>query len=274
MTNNDLYHIERKRFLTHLHYLEFLNTIPEDLKLSCNLSINHRIPCLPEIKKKTSLIKLTSKSLIYEQKLVHENEDYALMCVPWVAVKTYYLLFHQLLVLNYLITKDSKIFYSSHRNLLTWFNLNISNKSFEFSFKPLNNSYPITDALAFVSSVGANLKETNFSIHERFHQVLKKIANYKISEFKKFNRIEKVSKKSDQDLIKNFATTNSVYIFDFFWLYRIKSNYQDLDFLESMPSDDLVKFYCNYFTMTSKFSNALSICINKLSLVRFGNEIL
>lgn len=263
-----------KDFQTHLNYLIFLNTIPEDLKIESNLKLDKKISFIKEVAKKSSLIKLTEKSLKHEQDLIHQNPEYALMCVPWISIKAYYLNFYLLQVLKYLITGDEKSFITTHSSMAGWFKKMLSGKTIQFNFQPLNQSMKLSDVLAFKAIPGANLKTTNFDPHERYHQVLKKLALYKIEEFKQKNKITANRKKSDQIMINEFKNSEYIIIFEFFWLYRIKASYRDLEFLEaSVTSEKLVEFYCMYFMLTSRFAEAIKELINEIALKRFKKSL-
>ncbi len=62
---------------------------------------------------------------------------------------------------------------------------------------------------------------------------------------------------------------------EFFYWYRIKSNYRDLEFLDKDIDDKQFRnFYKNYFELTISFYEALKKLINVLSKIRLDKEIL
>jgi len=64
-------------------------------------------------------------------------------------------------------------------------------------------------------------------------------------------------------------------MYEFFYWYRIKSNYRDLEFLDKDIDDGQFKdFYKNYFKLTISFYEALKKMINNLSKMRLSKEIL
>ncbi len=59
-------------------------------------------------------------------------------------------------------------------------------------------------------------------------------------------------------LKKEFLENNTVSIYEFFYWYRIKSNYRDLEFLDKDIDDRQFRdFYKNYFELTVSFYEAL-----------------
>lgn len=102
-------------FITHWNYLRCLNHYARNLAIQCNKHITRRISKSPVLDKKVKLIRLTVQSLAGEKKIIDTNQDFAELCVPWISVKSYYILFNQLLILEYLMTGDSGVLFSSHK---------------------------------------------------------------------------------------------------------------------------------------------------------------
>lgn len=85
-------------FITHLNYVSCLNALSQGISISCSLSIKNKIYESKLLKKKTNLIKLTLKSINGEYKAIRESPDFAELCVSWISVKAYYLIFNLLLI--------------------------------------------------------------------------------------------------------------------------------------------------------------------------------
>lgn len=74
---------------------------------------------------------------------------------------------------------------------------------------------------------------------------------------------------------ENFLDNKEISLFEFFYWYRIKTNYRDLAFLDQeLYEEDIVKFYENYYLLTINFYNAFKKLINNLSKKRFGRDII
>ena len=122
---------------------------------------------------------------------------------------------------------------------------------------------------------GANLRVVNINLNERIVQILKKLIDYKIENFQRKEGIRNFRSKKNIEKNKEFLEKDTVDIFEFFYWYRIKSNYRDLEFLDKDISDrQFCDFYRNYFELTSKFYTALKELINDLSRKRLSKEIL
>ena len=109
-------------FLTHLHYTKCVNMLARNLILTENLSIKNKIKKESKyLRKKMNLIKLTLKSIKGEYRTIIENPDFAELYVSWISVKSYYLIFNSLLILDYLITTQELSFNLSHEKAIERF---------------------------------------------------------------------------------------------------------------------------------------------------------
>jgi len=92
-------------FMTHLNYVVCMNDISGGLNAGCKLNIKNKIKKEGKIlQKKLNLIKLIKRNLNEEYKTVKQDQAFAEVCVPWIAVKAYYLIFNLLLILDYLVS--------------------------------------------------------------------------------------------------------------------------------------------------------------------------
>lgn len=266
--------VDTKSFQTHLNYVRFLNGMPKYLNLEYTCKLTSKIPFIAELEKKSTLVNLTKEGLKNEWKLVHIESQYSLMCVPWIPVKSYYLLFYQLQILNYLITGQSNAFKSTHHDMNKWFKKSLTEGSLLFDLPPLNQNFPLEVIAKIKTPQGFNLRVQNFDFDERFYQILKKLSIYKIDEFKTKSKIDPLNKASEKVKLLEFVKRENICLFEFFYFYRIKANYRDLDFINGILPSSLTEYYCHYCIFTMKFSDALRNCINEVSNQRFGKFIL
>jgi hypothetical protein len=252
-------------FVTHLNYVAFLKDISQNLSLNTSLDINSSMR-LPEIvKKKINLIKLTRKSIAFEYKAVQENPEFAQVCVSWISVKSYYLLFNMLIILRYLITKDMTAFADSHMGLIKWLNVSIDNKTLVFNKDEFNTVYDGAKIHEWKSTTGANIKRTGLNREERFLQILKKIQAYKEEDYMRRNKILNLRKKVNKIRLNEYRTKNKVSVLEFFYWYRIKANYRDLEFLDKEIAIGQFKdYYCNYYELSNNVYASLKSLINEL----------
>jgi len=258
-------------FITHLNYVYCFNELSKNLKLDCRVDIKNKIKESKYLIKKIHLIELLRKNLQEEHKLILGTTSFAEICVPWITVKSYYLIFNLLLVLEYLITSDEHSFSSSHEGILKKLKMRIKNTNLVFNKSELNKNYKGRSVLNWKAKPHANIKIINPNNRERFFQIIKILMRYRAEEFKRKKDIKTLNCKEGKD----FLDKSSINICEFFYWYRIKSNYRDLEFLDKKIDDDqFLDFYQNYFNLTENFRKAYTILINDLSVKRLGKEIL
>lgn len=262
-------------FITHLNYVQCLNDFSKKLVIKSNLNIKSRIKENEKLDKKLNLIRLTKKSIDVEFKTIKKNSDFAEACVPWIAVKSYYLLFNLLLIVKHLLFGDDNAFNSKHREILDDLKNYIKRKEIIFNKEIFNYICPCKDALLIKSKSGLNLRRTKVDLQQRCDQIIKKLALYKLEDFQREKNIPNFRKKKNKEAKNDFIGKSNINICEFFYWYRIKSNYRDLKFLDQDISDNqFVNFYQNYFELTENFYNAFTNFINSLSKIRLKKEII
>lgn len=263
-------------FITHLNYVKCLKTISDGLNLECKLDIRGKIQNENRIlKKKINLIKLIKRSLDEEYKMIELNPGFGEVCVLWIAIKSYYLIFNLLLVLDYFISASESSFNFTHYGLLKKFKDRLDNQEIVFSKQIFNINFNCFWIIKLNIRKGYNLKIFNVDLNESILQVLKKLVLYKIEDFQRKEMIKNFRSKRAREKRKAFLENNSVNICEFFYWYRIKSNYRDLDFLNKDLGDRQFKdFYKNYYELTNSFYQSLITLINILSKTRLNKGIL
>lgn len=262
-------------FLTHLNYARFLNRFSKGLELDTSLSIKNKMKECSALRKKLNLIKLITGDLKGEYKSVLKYPAYAELCVCWIPIKSYYLMFNLLLVLDYLLSSDEQSFNLSHGKLHERFKDCIKTQKLFFNRKIFNVNISSFKIINRKVKSGANIKILNVNFNERLIQILKKLLNYKLEEFKRREKIKNFKTKRSKQKKLEFLKTNTINLFEFFYWYRIKANYRDLEFLnKSISSKQFSDFYCNYFELTFNFYKAFKELINNLSKARLGKTIL
>jgi len=270
---------ERRRppdFMTHFNYVKCLKTISDGLNAECKLDIQNKIRNENHtLKKKINLIKLIKRNLDEEYKIIKQNLAFAEVCVPWIAVKSYYLIFNLLVVLEYLISTQESSFNSTHDGLLKKFKNRLEKQEIVFNKKIFNTNFQCSEVVNLKVQSGSNLKTVGINLKERVVQVLKKLILYKIEDFQRKEKFKNFRLKKAREKKKEFLESNTVNMCEFFYWYRIKSNYRDLEFLDKDIDDRQFRdFYKNYFELTISFYEALKKLINVLSKTRLGKEIL
>ena len=102
-------------------------------------------------------------------------------------------------------------------------------------------------------------------------QIIKKLAIYSLEEFKRSKNIRSFQSRENKKLRNNFLDSKQISICEFFYWYRIKANYRDLEYLNKDISDDKFKsFYCSYYELTRNFYKAFRELINSIAKIRLG----
>lgn len=258
-------------FKTHLSYISSLNQISKNLRITHNLKIRSKIKKSAEIDKKINLIRLIKKSLDEEYKICSSNKDFSEMCCIWMPIKAYYLMFNLWIVLCHLI--DGFALNSSHRYILKKLKELISNQKIVFNKEIFNALYSHKKILEFKTKRGEILRN-DVDQDKLIQSLLKKIINYEVEDFKRRKKIKNFRKKVDRKKRDNFLK-EKINICEFFYWYRIKANYRDLEFLnQQIPAERFFDFYKNYFELTNNFYNAFKNLVNDIAKIRFGEALI
>lgn len=263
--------INNQDFRTHANYVDYLSTLTADLKIRTNCGFQEKIKIPSKIlDKKIKIVNLSAGALKKEQEIVSQIPEYASVASTWIAVKAYYLFFNLLLITKYLISCQAEAFNFTHMAIQKDLARMIEYKTISFNVNALNINHGVAQALAYRAPTGANLKRLMVDGNIRQSQILKKLANYKRDEFRRISKIKKLS----GNKLKEF-NKKKINFFEFFYLYRIKSNYRDLEFLSKEINErEFVDFYTNYFSLTLNFYQAFKDFINLLSKTRLDKELL
>ncbi|MDD5342326.1 MAG: hypothetical protein PHI73_03245 [Patescibacteria group bacterium] len=262
-------------FMTHLNYVICFNTISEGLSAECKLDFKKKIYEGKILKKKINLIKLIIKNLQLESENIKTNIGFAEVCVPWIAVKIYYLMFNLFLILEYLISGQESSFNCSHEGLIKSLKGHIERKEIIFNKKMFNSNFQCLKIMNYKAKSGANLKVIGINLGERITQLLKKLISYKLEDFQRKRKIRDYRSKKNRLEKKEFLEYSTVNLFEFFYCYRIKSNYRDLEFLDKDISDEQFSdFYTNYLKIAANYYMTFKTLINCLSKIRLGKALL
>ena len=255
-------------FQTHYNYVGYMRSLVNDgISVSGSRRFSNRLPNNPQIEKKLRLCCFTMESLNGEYEKIKEDQEYAQLCVSWISVKSYYLLFNLLLIIDYLISGEPGVFRRSHADILERLKGYIKRGELVFSVREFNAIAPSTTFYsAYRATLGANLRRVS---GERPLQILRLLVRYQVEDFrlkKGFKNFRIKLAKVERD---KFLHKETVSLIDFFYWYRIKANYRDLDcFDHQIPDTDFKSFYENYFVLAKAFHDCLKNLILELSASR------
>lgn len=150
----------------------------------------------------------------------------------------------------------------------------LEKKEVVFNKKIFNTNFQCSKIVSKKAKPGSNLKKiVNVDLKDRVMQVLNKLVSYKIEDIKRKGKFKNFRSKKAREEKKKLLETD-VNLVEFFYWYRIKSNYRDLEFLDKDIEEEQFKdFYKNYFELTCSFFEALMKMIKALSKTRLSEEI-
>ena len=260
--------IEHPQFSTHKNYLSYMRRASDGLLLNCANNITSKIPITENALKKVKLIKLTIGSMRSEyQTIIRDYPDYAAVCVSWIPVKSYYVIFNLIVILEYLLGGNEKVLTTSHSNSSNVLKNLLSKKELTFNLDEFNEVVSVAEIEKLKVPKFENLKT---GVEYRKAQILRKLADYSRDELKRKSKSKRLSKTD----MERFRRSN-LSLFEFFYWYRIKVNYRDLEFIsDEVTPEEFQQFYEDYYLLTANFYKAFKNCINELSQKRTGVDLL
>lgn len=262
-------HFEHPDFVTHANDLHFMSECSTNFKLICNLKINKSSLLNKKIYQKVKLLALTLENLVEEKNNIEKYPEYSVVCVSWVPVKSYYLVFNLLILLEYLATANDISLSLSHSALFKNFRTMLKNRDFVFDKEIFNQICTAKEVASWKIPPSENVRRNAADPGLRYKQIIKKLALYSSDEFKRTKKIKRLS----GEYKKEFEKTK-INLCEFLYWYRIKANYRDMEFVDKgVAVSDFVDFYNDYYNLSMNFYSAMKHCVNDLANKRTG-EIL
>lgn len=259
-------------FRTHSNYLNFMSEISAGLTIQIPKSfsiISTNIPNLAN--KKVGMAKLIMKNIDSEMDQINQFRDYAQICSSWIPVKSYYLFFNLLLILEWLIDDDIGWLTQTHEAVNQRLKELIRIKEIIFSEMYFNSIIPATRISSWKIPSGSNMVIGNSDPKTRYRQVIKKILDYKKDDYKRKRNIKRLVGIKNT----NFLTSTDLNIWEFLYWYRIKANYRDMEFLDSGVSlSDFYIYYLNYHTLSCSLYKSFVSEINRISTIKYGADLI
>lgn len=251
---------DQQAFDTHFNYISCLAKLLDGATLRYTLRLAKAD--LPSIDEKKNLIKLTKQSLNDESRIVAIDEGYSYASTSWLPIKAYYLIFNILLTIEYIIKIQKGIFSRGHHACVEEFTRKIKNREIEFSVSELNIVYD-QSILNYKNAAGANLSK-KVGDADMYKMAMRKIANYKLEDWKKRNHINGKRNADKARLAHHLKNDFFVSIFDFPYFMRIRSNYRDFAFIEGVSTTETARYFNEYLSFTARFVKALEGLRNSL----------
>lgn len=258
-------------FITHLNYLGCLCHFSNNLSLQVNLGSRGNIPKSRILPKKVRLLELTFENIAEEKRKIDQFPDYSQICASWIPVKSYYLIFNLLMLITFLIEEDERWFLEGHKNLQGKFLDYLDRELVGFSSPELNQIYLPRTIQNWTIPVGSNIRRASRDHQVLLKLVIRKLLAYKKDDYKRVRGIQRLCGEKETD----FLNSTRVNAFEFFYWYRIKANYRDMEFIEAgVPISEFVDFYSAYYLLTLNFYEAFKQAINTISQSKLDDAIL
>ncbi|CAN5691617.1 hypothetical protein BH11PAT2_BH11PAT2_04610 [soil metagenome] len=219
-------------FSTHLNYVKYL----ESTLLACTLSavptgMNQRK--VADMERFRKLSNLTLKSVKKDIELAREDAAFAVIAAPWFPVKCYYTLYYLESILCHLIDGSTGGFgKGGHGSIRKRIASLVSSGHLVFSSPELNTIYGLAEIKKLPSlQPGLNTRSDFWKNASCSHSLAKKLMEYKLADARLANKWNLHTKKH-RDAQNALISTDSLMLPDFFFWYRIKANYKDIDYID------------------------------------------
>src|SRR5258708_29506401 len=97
---------EREDFTTHFNYVSKLESLSQSISITCRTRPKVTSSGLDLAAGKRQLIALTQQSLDDDKRIVDSDPQYSQAAVLWLPVKAYYLLYHLLSLLEFILSSN------------------------------------------------------------------------------------------------------------------------------------------------------------------------
>lgn len=254
-------------FRTHLNYIKCF----EKLLSSCELTVPLKgisATRTDDITRFQKLYNVTLKSIKKDVELVQEDSAFAVIAAPWFPVKCYYALYYLESILAHLLTGHGRVCgTSSHTSVRKQIYHLTSNGRILFSVNYINREFTLAEIsrLPTIDS-GQNACANYWEKPECINSIAKKLMEYKLLAKKRSEKWN-LHKKKDREAQKKFIGNESLMILDFFYWYRIKANYRDLDYIDfenGITEQEISEYTTTYYNAFERYSVLLDNNIKSL----------
>lgn len=215
--------------LTHLHYVRRLGLLLDGCTMT--VKFDNGVRRIKDVRRFFKLYKLTHKSIEKDIEFAREDNAFALIAAPWFPVKCYYALYYLESIFVYMVDgSDDGFAKGGHSGIRRKMVSLVRKGQIVFSEGNINTTWALTAVQAFPSIViGQNTRRDFWLRSECTNSLLKKLMEYKMHDFCKGRNLR--TKKCQAEK-RDFITRSSLMLIDFFYWYRIKANYRDLDYID------------------------------------------
>lgn len=223
---------QRASFITHLNYIRCLKKILSEASISVSTRGSF-IKNDEEVNRFRNLFRLTKMSLATDIRLARHNPAFAIIVAPWFPVKCYYALYYLESILIHLADGSNQGFTrGGHTSVRKVIYTHITTNLINFTITDLSSVYSLAsiDALPPIPS-GSNTSSGFWEQPQCISSLLKKLKEYKVHN-QMLSQKWNLHRKKDREEKNRFIAREKISLLDFFYWYRIKANYRDLDYID------------------------------------------
>jgi hypothetical protein len=240
----------REDFTTHFNYVTKLESLSQGVSITCRAGTKVTNRALELAAGKRQLIALTQQSLDDEKRIVDADPQYSQAAVLWLPVKSYYLLYHVLSLVEFIISSNPPDLSIGHTRLIKNLTQRLSNGELSFSDGRFNR---VLDQRIFDFKERSGAHLSPYASDELiFNLLMKKTATYKRDDEVRRQRwkLRTVEGRRNRD---QFVSRMNVSIFDYFHFMRLNASYRGFRFIEDVPIESTASYFAKYFRMTRNF---------------------
>lgn len=248
-------------FRTHLNYIRRMNYLLNDSTITVSF---HGDPHVDEnaVARFRSLYSVTDRSIEMDVDLARENHSFAIVAAPWFSVKCYYALYYLESILVHRMDGSMAGFSNGgHTRVRRKMSDHLQQGSVLFSTDQLSEVRTLEECRnAPTIGPGQNARTNFWQQNACTDSMLKKLSEYKLHDAKRSRRWN-LRTRAHQTERDEFIARERVTAIDFFYWYRIKANYRDLDYIDfenGIPTDEVVSYMESYYGAYSSYRSLLS----------------
>ncbi|MFA5249480.1 MAG: hypothetical protein WC397_02995 [Candidatus Paceibacterota bacterium] len=246
---------QRASFMTHLNYIKCMERFVASSSISGSI-VGTPTLRIADIKRFRKLDIVTRKSIRKDIALAREDAAFAVIAAPWFPVKCYYSLYYLESILIHLIDGTISGFgKGGHSAVRKKIYSLVATGKLSFGVPELSCVHVLANIQNFPSiAPGQNATNDFWCKAECLNSVAKKLMEYKLHDVRMGKRWNLHTKKHRIEQ-SAFISAEKLMLIDFFYWYRIKANYRDLDYIDfengitEIEVRTYIEAYYNTYTM-------------------------
>src|SRR3989344_448867 len=251
----------RASFRTHLNYARRIGHLLSGCSITVTPMDGARV-VHADVKRFRKLYHVTNKSIEKDIELSREDSEFAVIATPWFPVKCYYALYYLESILVHLLDGTTAGFLKGgHTGIRKRIYDDLVTGAIVLSIPDLSRICMLEEVQKMPAiDSGRNARSTFWNEEACTESILKKLLEYKLHDAK-LGRKWNLHTRVDRDDRNAYIASERLALLDFFYWYRIKANYRDLDYIdfENGITPDEVRGYMEAYNVAYERYRSLLI---------------